>query len=140
MLSLYLSSVHEIESAQEGLTLTNDCPCPGHNVTFECTFVGGGTTVWQGNGVFNCPIQSNEVILQHFNFDSALGECNNGEIVGESLRVDAENIYTSQLNILYKENYGEKNISCLLDNGITITRQFSSMITQDILTGIGSKL
>ena len=119
-----------VTQANALLSLTNDCPCPGHNITFECTVTGGGTTVWQGSGVFNCPNHNNEVILRHISFDSSVrGVCNDGAIVGESLRING-NSYTSQLNIVYKEEYAGKNVTCSYDDG-TVTTPFSSTIVHN---------
>jgi hypothetical protein len=118
--------------SQNQLILTNDCPCPGQNLTFECTIVGGGTTVWQGAGVFDCPDFSNEILLRHINFGSSvMGECNAGAIVGRSLRVDG-NCYTSQLSVAYSERLNRKNITCAHDDGFTISSGISLMITQDM--------
>ena len=92
--------------------------------------------MWQGSGVFNCPNHNNEIILRHINFDSSvLGECNDGAIVGESLRVNGSS-YTSQLNIIYKEEYAGKNVTCSYDDGTSIT-PFSSTI---IHNNIGKKM
>ena len=61
----------------------------------------GGVTVWNGTAL-ECI--SNEIVLLHRRFNSAYGAygaygvCNNGSIVGQSLRVE-HNFYTSQLNV-----------------------------------------
>ncbi len=123
--------------SQNRLILTNDCPCPGQNLTFECTIVGGGTTVWQGAQVFDCPDFFNEILLRHINFGSSvMGECNAGAIVGRSLRVDG-NRYTSQLSVAYNERLNGKNITCAHDDGFTISSRISLVITQDS-TGINN--
>ena len=119
---------------RKGLMLTNDCPCPGNNLTYECTTVGEGSTVWQG-GIFDCPDRSNEITLRHINFASTVtGECNAGAVVGESLRA-VDNCYTSQLSILYTEEYVGKTVACAYDNGITTTVVGTSPITHNT-TGI----
>ena len=121
--------------AQNRLILTNDCPCPGQNLTFECTIVGGGTTLWQGAEVFDCPAHSNEIVLRHINFGSSvMGECNAGAIVGQSLRVES-NSYTSRLSVVYSERLNGKNVTCAYDNGLTVSSRISLMITHS-MTGI----
>ena len=109
----FLSDCFKESTVGNRLTLINDCPCPGHNITFECTVTGGGMTVWQGSSVFNCPNNNNEImiILHHINFDSSvIVVCNDGAIIVENLRVDG-NSYTSQLNIIYKEQFTGENVT-----------------------------
>ena len=125
--------IHLGIGSQNQLILTNDCPCPGQNLTFECTIVGGGTTVWQGAQVFDCPNFSNQILLRHNSFGSSvMGECNAGSIVGRSLRVDG-NRYTSQLSIEYNEHLNGSNITCAHDDGFTISSRLSLMITQNMI-------
>ena len=91
--------------------------------------------MWQGSQVFDCPDFSNEILLPHNSFGSSvMGECNDGSIVGRSLRVDG-NRYTSQLSIEYDERFNGKNITCAHDNGLTISSGISLMITHS-MTGI----
>ena len=117
--------------------LTNDCPCPGHNITFQCSTIGQGSTVWLGDDVFDCPDHSNEIILRHINFASTvIGKCNAGAIVGSSLSV-TDNSYTSELNVMYMEDFTGKSITCVHDNGIATTAVGSLPITHSL---IGKKL
>lgn len=61
--------------------------------------MGGGNTQWGGTA-FNCPEESNEIILSHtfYATEGTHGECNHGAISGHSLGVIG-NCYTSQLNV-----------------------------------------
>ena len=87
--------------------------------------------MWQGNGVFDCPNHSNEIVLRHINFGSSVsGECNNGAIIGESLGFN-ENSYTSQLSILYKDEFAGRNVTCIHDNGITFISMLSLTIVHN---------
>ena len=77
--------------------------------------------MWQGSGVFDCPNHSDEIVLRHINFGSSVsGECNNGAIIGESLGFN-KNSYTSQLSILYKDEFAGRNVTCIHDDGIYIS-------------------
>ena len=88
--------------------------------------------MWQGDGVFDCPDFSNEILLRHINFGSSeMGECNAGAIVGRSLRVTDGNRYTSQLSIAYNEQFNGKNVTCAHDDGLAISSRLSLMITQN---------
>jgi hypothetical protein len=65
--------------------------------------MGGFSTVWKGTA-FNCPGRGNEIELRHAQFESgdAMGECNGGNIIGQSRNrtVDDPNSkFTSQLTI-----------------------------------------
>ena len=87
--------------------------------------------MWQGDGVFDCPDFSNEILLRHINFGSSvMGECNAGAIVGRSLRADG-NRYTSQLSVVYNEQFNGKNITCAHDDGFAISSRLSLVITQN---------
>lgn len=125
---------HQGIGLQHSLIITNDCPCPGHNITFECTNIGVGTTVWSGTaGLFDCPNYSDEILLRHINFDSSVtGECNAGAILGQSLRVEG-NSYTSQLSVVYREDLAGRNVTCSHDNGFTITSRLSLMIIHNMI-------
>ena len=119
-------------ATQNQLILTNDCPCPGQNLTFECTATGGGTTVWQGSqGLFDC--QASEIFLPHSGFASTVtGECNSGEITARSLRVDG-NRYISQLSISFRESFVGKNVTCIHDDGSRIAAEASLTITKNTI-------
>lgn len=102
------------------LTVLSDCVCSGHNLRYECTVVGEGTTVWQGSA-FICP-SINEISLRHTKFktQTAVGECNNGSIRGHGVSVIG-NCYTSQLNVSVSSSLSGKTVECLYDDGLTTT-------------------
>ena len=113
------------------MILTSDCPCPGHNITFECAAVGGGTTIYTGD-IFDCPNNLNEIVLRHILFSTSVtGQCNAGEVIGRGLR-RIDNQYTSELSIVYKESFAGQNITCIYDNGIEYTSN-SITITHSLI-------
>ena len=108
------------------LTTDSHCTCPGDTLSYECKVIGSryGTTVWHGS-VFDCA--SGEISLLHSFYESteshAYGECNNGSIVAQSLRVENIMCYASQLNITVNADMVGKNIECIYDDGNTVTSQ-----------------
>ena len=94
---------------------TSDCTCEGYNVTYQCTVVGQGATIW-GGSAFRCSSTNNEITL--FNTDR-MGEsrkCNDGKISGFSLTAE-NNSYTSQLNVLVSSEMIGRTIGCFHDRG-----------------------
>ena len=71
-------------------------------MVYECTVMGGSATVWNGNA-FNCPNNDNEIILLHPFLNQPDEDhsktCNDGNIVGRSIKTDASNNHTSQLYV-----------------------------------------
>ena len=55
----------------------------------------------------------NEITLRHSQFASnqAFQTCNNGDIVGRGIDV-TNNCYTSQLNIIVRENLNNETVKC----------------------------
>lgn len=97
---------------------STDCLCSGETVTFECTAVGPGVTLWQGSAFMNC--ESNNIVLLHSQFSSRMGTsgaCNNGAIIGWSLAVDND-CFTSRLNVTMNTELEERYIECVYDDGI----------------------
>ena len=98
----------------------SDCVCPGHELRLECTVVGAGTTVWGGSAFSS----NNEIVLLHSLFDHglAVGECNNGAIVGRGIRQVGLN-FTSQLIVHLNVNstLRGKTVECFHDNGLQAT-------------------
>ena len=92
-----------------------------------------GTTVWRGSA-FDCA--GGEIILLHSFCEStasyAYGECNNGSVVVQSLRVEST-CYVSQLNITVGTDMIGKSIECIYDDGNTETSQ--SVGASNIITG-----
>ena len=95
------------------------CICPGYVLTYQCSVVGGGTTVWQGTA-FQCPGLSSHILLRHSKFNASektYGECNNGAIVASVIGV-VDNHYTSQLNVTLSPEMNNRTVECVYDNGI----------------------
>ena len=100
--------------------LLSDCICPGHVVTYECTAVGGGTTVWQGSA-FSC--RSRAISLRHSQFNGSgaiVGVCNDGAIMAREI-MSINSSFTSQLKVTISESVIGENIECVHDNVGTIT-------------------
>ena len=113
------------ESGQAGLTLltSNNCgTCIGHQLVYECTTIGPGSTVWTGT-VFHC--RSKSIVLSHslFNMPGGTeGSCNNGDrvIVGHSRRAASINnsyAYTSQLNVTVDASMSGETVKCVYNDG-----------------------
>lgn len=109
-------------SSLEGTSLTvltpKDCgTCLGHQLLYECITVGTGTTVWKGSA-FQCPDNGNNILLSHRHFSSLgiMDTCNNGAIVGQSIRV-ANNSYISRLNVTVDASMDGQTIKCFYNNG-----------------------
>ena len=96
------------------------CLCPEatvHNLTYECTTVGPGTTLWRGTA-FNCFANGHEIALRHTRFttpEGASDQCNNGNITGHSVRAEGD-YYTSQIHILFSRNLLGRTIECVHNN------------------------
>lgn len=94
-----------------------ECICSGDTVSYKCTVMGRGTTLWQGSAFRDCA--SNHIALLHSQFTSdegAYGTCNNGAIVGWSIAVE-DDCYTSQLNVTISTELDGSNVECVYDNG-----------------------
>ena len=105
------------------------CACPGDTLTYECTVVGTGSTIWTGSA-FNCSNSNYMILLLHNRFSSTKGDygsCNNGDIVGRSLSAEGNN-YTSQLNVTITPDTAGKTTECLYDDGLIATLVFTSQI------------
>ena len=130
-------STHDSGDACNGNSFStlhqNDCLCPGNIVTFECTIVGFGSTVWRG-GAFDCPL--GQISLRHSQFasGSAVGECNNGAIIGRSVRVQNNDCFVSQLNVTLLSSLNGRTVECAHDDTTAIT-----VIGSTILNIISSK-
>ena len=105
------------------------CACPGDTLTYECTVVGAGFTIWTGSA-FNCSNSNHEISLLHNRFSSTKGDygsCSNRAIVGRSLSAEGSS-YTSQLNVTITPDTAGKTIECLHDDGLVATLVFASQI------------
>jgi hypothetical protein len=115
------------------------CLCPeattAHNLTYECTTVGPGTTLWRGTA-FNCLANGHEIALRHTRFTTPGGasdQCNNGNITGHSLRVEGDH-YTSQIHVMFTPDLLGRTIECIHNNLDSYEVIGNSTIT--ITTGI----
>ena len=120
-----------IKVSDTAALFVSGCACPGDTITYECTAVGAGATVWTGSA-FNCSNSDHNILLLHIFFSLAKGDygsCNNGDIVGQSLSVEGNN-YTSQLNVTVTSDTAGRTIECLHDayDGLTATLIFISVI------------
>ena len=92
------------------------CLCPEttvHNLTYECTTVGPGTTLWRGTA-FNCAARGDEIALWHNLFtapEGAYDQCNNGNITGHSVQVEMGH-YTSQIQVIFSTDLLGSSIEC----------------------------
>lgn len=71
-------------------------------------------TVWGGTA-FNCAGR-NEISLRHNPFENAVGECNDGAIVGYSIQT-GQNRYTSRLDVRLSTDLQGRTITCSVDDG-----------------------
>ena len=86
--------------------------CPGDVLTYTCTIIGGGSTIWSGSA-FDCSSKSNEIILRHSQFASGMdGNCNGGAITARSLGVVDDTCYSSQLNLTFNLDLNNKTVQC----------------------------
>lgn len=92
----------------------HQCACPGSVLTFNCTTVGLGTTLWTGSA-FECRNSADQIILRNSQFASggidASGSCNNGDIVAQAVNVDGT-CHTSQLNVTVSSGLNQTSIEC----------------------------
>ena len=105
------------------LTATNgllpggiQCACIGDRIIYNCTAVGGGTTIWSGT-VLDCPLDGSVITLRHSQYASnqAFGFCNDGDISGRGIDV-TNNCYTSQLSLTVRGSFANKTVHCILNS------------------------
>ena len=107
------------------------CACPGDVLTYTCTVIGAGSTLWTGT-LFDCPANGSTIILQHDSYRSggAVGECNNGAVIAQSVAV-VDDCYSSQLTFTASDGFNNKTIQCthISNNGsIAIGSSFLSVV------------
>ena len=107
------------------------CACPNEVLTFTCTIVGSGVTIW-GGSAFQC--STGEIILRHNAFDGEtpqFGDCD--DIVGESVGVQ-DNCYTSKLRVPISTEVNNRTVHCLYNSNMTtlIDEARISVITGDL--------
>ena len=134
LISIILYLTECIGRGSQGLILQTNYSCgicAGHQLIYECTAVGPGTTIWEGTA-FRCA--GGSILLSHNMFSSGTTDvCNNGAIVGRSLSV-VDTCYTSQLNITTDVTMNGETVQCVHNN-----RERDDTIgtsTINIITGI----
>ena len=88
-------------------------------MTFTCSIVGGGNTIWNGTA-FKCPstnsVSNDQIFLRHSAFATMTsGMCNDGAIVGEAVSIEGTR-YTSRLNVAVNSDVVGRTISCIYDD------------------------
>ena len=100
--------------------MLNECTCPGPELRLQCTVVGGGFTVWRGSAFSGCSNNVNHIQLRHTQFErgTAVGECNDGMVVGHGVKRVGLN-YTSQLVIHLDVNstLEGRTVECVYNDG-----------------------
>ena len=99
------------------------CACSGDVLTFECTVVDIGSTVWEGSA-FECDGTNYDFIaLRHSEFNTSekpQGVCNNGGIFARAIGV-VNNRYTSQLMLTMSPEINNRTVECVHDHNLTST-------------------
>lgn len=125
-----------------GPELISSCTCPGYNVTYTCTAVGGIATVWRGSAFRDCP--NNMIILRHSSFmrdEGAFGVCNDGRVIGHDLNVTGNN-YISQLQVVYSADLEGRTVECAFDNrtAVNVLGTLHISMTSSMYTSCAVKL
>ena len=87
----------------------------GTTIVLECSILGGGATVWQGN-LFNQCQNHDDIVLRHSQFNSTGAMINitcdnNLSVSGYAVDVN-ENMYTSRLIIDFSKDLSGKTVEC----------------------------
>ena len=113
------------------LRLLDGCICPNHNITFQCTTVGGGITIWQGSA-FQCPQLSNGITLYHSRFLEAVEPCcNDGAICAHADSIVSPDCFVSNLTVYITPDLDGRTVRCEYDDGnsVILVRSFILNIT-----------
>ena len=94
--------------------MLDGCICPGYNISFECTTVGRGITVWKGTA-FDCPLSSNEIQLRHTQFLGSIRICNDGDISGYAVAMLPPDCFLSRLIVLITMELNGRTVICRHD-------------------------
>ena len=86
--------------------------------------------MWSGSA-FMC--QSREISLRHIRFLDAIGDCNNGAIIGKGITI-SNNSYTSHLYVTLSTELIGRSVYCSLDDGIN----FLPIGTRNLSLSIGT--
>jgi hypothetical protein len=104
------------------------CVCAGSVLTYTCTAVGTGNTLWTGTA-FDCAAKG--IILRHERYTEsggAAGDCSSGAIHGQSIGVE-NNCYTSEIDVTVSATFNNKTIQCIHNSGTGINTIGTSVIT-----------
>ena len=103
---------------------TRDCICPGITlVSFQCSIVGPGNTLWQGTALQSCGIN---LLHRHFGeLGKPHGECSDRDIKAYGVN-SSNNIFISQLDVLVSDELRNKTVECVYYDGIN-ERSIGSM-------------
>ena len=112
------------------------CRCIGSNVMVQCKVVGnsGGIT-WTGSAL-DCSYSGKLPFCFLTVFKvvySGSKTCNNGEIVGQSLPVEDNNVYPSQLNVILSSHLIDRMIKCVYV--VHTHREIIGVVNQTSITG-----
>ena len=97
-------------------------------LVYQCTVCDEGATIWNGS-LFSCGNQVNRISLRHRLFEngSAIGDCNGGAVIAQSVGVSNINnspCYLSQLTINITDiaiNNRSWSVSCIHFDGVDET-------------------
>ena len=112
-----------------------DCGCLGQNASFICTASGGVFTVWGGTA-FNCDSSEDKISLTHIDFQTTMGQCNDGAIVGYGIE-NVNNSYISRLDVrLMSTDLQGQTIICSVDNGSSVITLGNETLIVSTVSGI----
>lgn len=121
------------------LIQTSECVCSGYRVTFECSVMGSGITVWQGSA-FNCSNSGGGISLRHSQYAhrAVYKECRNRNVSAHAIGIVENNIYVSELSLNVSMDMYNKTIECVHDNG-TISKLIGTA-TVNITSGTAIRI
>ena len=126
--SLFAAAIPRLVVPQDA-----QCACVGMALTYTCTAVGRGSTLWTGTA-YDC--SNNWINLCHSLFNDsnrgATGDCSGGALVGQSIGV-TDNCYTSQLHVRVAADMDNETINCDHRPGTEINTIGESTLT--VMTG-----
>ena len=93
--------------------------------------MGGVITVWSGTA-FNCP-DRNEITLRHNQFENAMGDCNDGAVVGYSVE-STDNCFTSRLDVRLSADLQGRSVTCSVDDGSGVSLLGTSAVIVSTVT------
>ena len=99
--------------------MINSCICPQNrqNLTFQCSTVGSGNTLWRGSA-FSCSQNGDEILLLHSQFIGDRDDAEQcGNITARGLRVE-DGVYVSQLTIPFSSYVIGHTVECVHDDSV----------------------